>query len=840
MADKKQLNFIANARLKDVVGRDLINDDNIAIIELIKNSKDAGSKNVGLRFGHVPEVDSPPTIIIEDSGKGMSEEDIRFKWLNIAYSEKKGKSLSKSESYAGNKGIGRFACDRLGEELVLYTRVRNGDLLRLEIDWTKFEVDDQKSEIGRIKTTLEVIDSKRLKDETGLVGFSHGTVLHVKQLRETWTKEKLLKLRRQLEKFVIDPNKSFGVSLVADDHLDTVDLNGAVENKIFEKLEFRTTSIQSEIDAKGGSIVTKLVHDGDTLFTLTEKNPYGALKKIKASIYFLNQPAKVFFKFQTGYRSINFGSMFLFLNGFRVLPYGAEADDWLGLDRRKQQGQRRFFGTRDLVGYIDVRDDEGVFKAVSSREGLVSNRAFQELTSQSQDVPSVLGDTMEYGFFHKICRKLEKFVVEGLDWDSIKTDVTDEDMLLDPKTYEYSTDKQKVIECLESIISIRTSSEHVEELDVNFRNVIRVAKDEAATYEELVENLQGKFEGTSVGQLTPAEKRDLSKFVERQSKEIAAKEETSKRLDQKLNVETKRRLFAEFESSTDVDRILKMHHQTRLLAGQAFKTLNDTIRRYRVSPEKWTSEQLVEIMEQLLLFGNEGGMDGNQLIQQIRDSDHVYLPVIFYSSGGIEPLMAAVQEQRLDGVYLTGRDQLFEKAKTVITSLLRKEQTIKQTRGLLMEGVSEIDAKFGTLFALIWTKLKEDQKTVVMNYFHEKIKKQKVEVDKKVNSFPLDVAAFWKEMSENFVSPAYLTSTRWKVLKKALDSLKVDDELRRIFSEFHSRQDGETPIVTLRNLYGHKTRQQLTDNHTAAQCIAIRRELRRQQGNLDAIVDLLE
>ena len=43
-----------------------------------------------------------------------------------------------------------------------------------------------------------------------------------------------------------------------------------------------------------------------------------------------------------------------------------------------------------------------------------------------------------------------------------------------------------------------------------------------------------------------------------------------------------------------------MHHQTRLLAGQAFKTLNETIRRYRASPEKWTSDQLVDIMEQLL------------------------------------------------------------------------------------------------------------------------------------------------------------------------------------------------------------------------------------------------
>ena len=600
MADKKQLNFIANARLKDVVGRDLINDDNIAIIELIKNAKDAGSKKVDLRFGNVPVIDSSSSIIIQDSGKGMSEDDIRYKWLNIAYSEKKGKSLSKTESYAGNKGIGRFACDRLGEVLVLYTRVRNGELLRLEIDWRKFEVDDQKSEIGRIKTTLEVIDPKRLKEETRLATFPHGTVLHVKQLREVWTKEKLLRLRRQLEKFVIDPEKSFGVSLVADDYSETKELNGIVDNKIFEKLEFRTTSIHSEIDETGTSIVTKLVHDGDILFTLTEKNPYGALKQIKASIYFLNQPAKVYFKAQTGYRSINFGSIFLFLNGFRVLPYGGEADDWLGLDRRKQQGQRRFFGTRDLVGYIDVRDSEGLFKAVSSREGLVKNRALQELTSQSQDIPSILAETMEYGFFHKICRKLEKFVVDGLDWDSIKTDVTDEEMLLDPTSYEYTTDKQRVLECLESIISIRTSSEQVQELDVNFRNVIKVAKDEAATYEELVDNLQDKFEGTSVGQLTPAEKRDLSKFVERQSKEIAAKEATAKRLDQKLNVETKRRLFAEFESSTDVDRILKMHHQTRLLAGQAFKTLNDTIRRFRVSPEKWTPEQLVDIMEQLL------------------------------------------------------------------------------------------------------------------------------------------------------------------------------------------------------------------------------------------------
>lgn len=240
------------------------------------------------------------------------------------------------------------------------------------------------------------------------------------------------------------------------------------------------------------------------------------------------------------------------------------------------------------------------------------------------------------------------------------------------------------------------------------------------------------------------------------------------------------------------------------------------------------------------MFGNDGGMDGNQLIQQIRDSDHVYLPVIFYSSGGIEPLMRAVQEQKLDGVYLTGRDQLLEKAKTVITSLLRKEQTIKQTRGLLMEGVSEIDAKFGKLFALVWARLNETQRAAVMRYFYEKLKELKDEAEQRVSSFPLEIDKFWEEMAANFVSSAYLTSTRWKVLKKAIGSLAVSTDARRIFAEFHSRNDGETPLVTLRNHYGHKTREELKDKHTTAKCIEIRRELRRQSGNLDGMIQSLE
>ena len=239
MPQPKQLSFIANARLKDVVGRDLINDDNVAIIELIKNAKDAGSKRVSLHFASFPDKNAPLCMLVQDSGKGMTEEDIRFKWLNIAYSEKKGTAPSATTSYAGNKGIGRFSCDRLGENLVLYTKAKGGVLLRLFIDWTKFEIDDQKKEIGKIKTELEEIDEARLKEETGLKGFASGTVLRIIGLRAEWTKDKLLRLKKQLEKFVIDPQKTFEVSLKVDPYREEKELNGVIENKIFEKLVLR-------------------------------------------------------------------------------------------------------------------------------------------------------------------------------------------------------------------------------------------------------------------------------------------------------------------------------------------------------------------------------------------------------------------------------------------------------------------------------------------------------------------------------------------------------------------------------------------------------------------------
>jgi len=127
--DKELISFDIKTGMKNIIGRDLITDDFIAIYELVKNSYDAYADYVTITF-------NDDEIIIADNGKGMSEVDIKEKWLAVAYSAKKDGSedddddvkryshlnkLKLRRYYAGAKGVGRFSCDRLGSKLELIT-----------------------------------------------------------------------------------------------------------------------------------------------------------------------------------------------------------------------------------------------------------------------------------------------------------------------------------------------------------------------------------------------------------------------------------------------------------------------------------------------------------------------------------------------------------------------------------------------------------------------------------------------------------------------------------------------------------------------------------------------
>ena len=158
MNEQQKLFFQVNAGIKNIVGKELIHSDSIAIIELIKNSKDADATKSTIRFIN-EQKNQDSSLIISDNGKGMTLNDLKNKWLNVAYSEKKENILNKL--YAGNKGVGRFSCDRLGKNLTLYTKAQEGNYIKLSINWEDFEnkgINDEMSTIPVLAQELSKHD----------------------------------------------------------------------------------------------------------------------------------------------------------------------------------------------------------------------------------------------------------------------------------------------------------------------------------------------------------------------------------------------------------------------------------------------------------------------------------------------------------------------------------------------------------------------------------------------------------------------------------------------------------------------------------------------------------
>jgi len=119
-------NFKISAALKNIIGKELITNEFVAVFELVKNSFDANATKVEIIFENNYKPESSK-IIIKDNGKGMNYNDLKDKWLFVAYSAKRtGKEnedyrdkIKSNRIFAGAKGIGRFSCDRLGKHLNL-------------------------------------------------------------------------------------------------------------------------------------------------------------------------------------------------------------------------------------------------------------------------------------------------------------------------------------------------------------------------------------------------------------------------------------------------------------------------------------------------------------------------------------------------------------------------------------------------------------------------------------------------------------------------------------------------------------------------------------------------
>jgi signal transduction histidine kinase len=652
-------NFRTNVLLKSIIGKDLITDDNIAILELVKNSFDANSKKVEIIFlntienndsslKRIPTADTSK-IIIKDSGIGMNQSDLEDKWLNIAYSEKKNKQSEYGRLLAGNKGVGRFSCDKLGHFLDIYTKKVNDDYLHLHIDWERFEVDDQKYlDIQKIQLDINVIKKQAFKSKTGFDDFSHGTILQISKLREGWDIPKILALKRQLEK-LINPNQafkknSFNIEIKAPEYLSSdksrpeyEKINGAVKNKIFEKLNFRTSSIQANIDPSGSTITTTLTDRGNEIFRLVEKNNFSLLKDINVHVYYLNTYSKIYFTKQTGIRSVDFGSISLFINGFRIPPYGDAGDDWLGLEIRKGQGHSRYLGTREIVGRIEINDSENRYKIISSRTGVVNNPAFTQLTK----------DSSPFGFFYKSFRRLERFVAEGIKWDSaVEERGLEERVNLD--SWKVSNEiyleddlsrNKRVLSLIYNIIDARKNE--ILELTLNESFILETVQKQTEKAKEELEkfaaeisskkfspqelgdfinklakqNLELNKFSTAIANYSSLPKREINSLEKLKQKyetthtklleekieletRLKKEEEDRKQLEAQLESERKENLFNKKLAGTDIKEVVSLQHHIDRATEKINKNVSDLIEGIN---NDWGKPNLLKVVERISL-----------------------------------------------------------------------------------------------------------------------------------------------------------------------------------------------------------------------------------------------
>ena len=406
------VHFRVSSGLKSIIGRELITDDFIAVFELVKNAFDAYATRVNITFDLADA--EKPRIVIRDNGKGMDRTDLLKKWLFVAYSAKKEgtedyrERIRSPRIYAGAKGIGRFSCDKLGRHLRLLTRKKTiGPLSTLTVDWEQFEIDAQQ-EFIHVPASL----GKRRKTPTG---FRRGTILEISGLRESWGRDKLLKLRQSLQK-LINPNqgndaRAFSIyvhckeELAQDKELHKDEswkrVNGRITNFLFEELKIKATFIHVQIPEDGGDVLTRLEDRGRFIYEIAEQNDTG-LHGIDIHLFALNQAAKMAFTKKMGIPAVQFGSVFLFKNGFRVYPFGEVGEDSWGIDRRKQQGQARFLGTRDLIGRVEINGENPTFQEASSRDGGLI---------QNPDVTK-----LEEVFKEHALKRLERFAVDVIKY----------------------------------------------------------------------------------------------------------------------------------------------------------------------------------------------------------------------------------------------------------------------------------------------------------------------------------------------------------------------------------------------------------------------------------------
>jgi signal transduction histidine kinase len=397
-----RIQFKIHPRVFAALGADLVTNDVVAVIELVKNCYDAFASRVDVVFeqgnGHARYLD------IIDNGVGMDRKTLEESWGVVATPYRTINPIATkgtaTRRVSGAKGLGRLSAARLGTKLEMLTKSGAERAWLVTLDWSNLSREDTLDNCFAV-----------CKGYHGPLPFEQtGTRVRVLGLTSDWDADQVHDLEENLARLIspFSAIQDFAIFLSAPDlgpealpteilapeflshppyairghvttggqvkakyefqpvgqgrprkHPITIDWSDVRKNSaVARKLEEREPECGPfEFEIRAWDIGPDDTEDISAHFDIVKGNVRKAIRAHKGiSVY---------------------------RDGILVLPKVEENRDWLGLDLRRISKVGTRLSTSQIVGYISISaaQNKGI-EDTSDREGLARNPAvlgFQEI-----------------------------------------------------------------------------------------------------------------------------------------------------------------------------------------------------------------------------------------------------------------------------------------------------------------------------------------------------------------------------------------------------------------------------------------------------------------------------
>jgi signal transduction histidine kinase len=406
--------FEVDSALLSEIGEKLVTTPHVALSELVKNAYDADATEVHVTIG----VDDSgfPTVEVRDDGHGMTRAAVHEYWMRIGTTNKEEEQFSPrfGRRRTGAKGIGRFACRRLGRVLELETTAllpkderTNG--YKYQFTTLNFKWDDFTP--GSTVSTIPVHGSTELQTS----GQSSLRLSISGAQTDEWSYRGYAYLKRQLavlcanrgarrKGFEEDPGFQVFLTapgLQAED--ETTDLREQLMNAGWATLTAHIDKNQHAvctITAKG--IGKRVIHNSHPFKHLRDVSLNLAIFPIEREWL---RDKSVVSQTTVGELCQEWGGVQVKFRGFRIFPYGDDQDDWLNIesDRARRLGKPtdndifnyassldtvdparsllNMLSMKSYLGSVEIGDKQGGLEPKADRMGFVDNEPFREIKS---------------------------------------------------------------------------------------------------------------------------------------------------------------------------------------------------------------------------------------------------------------------------------------------------------------------------------------------------------------------------------------------------------------------------------------------------------------------------